>query len=1030
MSEFMDYDHDGDLDVYIVNNRFVPPHGFPTKTPGKVVEGRIVLDPEWKRYVRVRQDGATSFKLDQYGQSDHLLKNEGGKFTDASEEVGLLDGGFGLSATWIDYDGDGWMDLYVANDFEDPDRLYHNLGPDAQGHVHFKNVLADVMPYTSWFSMGSDVSDLNNDGALDLMVADMSSTTHYKSKINMGEMSGFRRHVLETDWPRQAMRNMVFLNDRAGRFQEEGFMAGLAKSNWTWAVKLADYDNDGRTDVFLANGVSRNYTDSDHAYDAVRMRGISEWEFYKNDPPALEQNLAFRNEGDFHFKDVSKAWGLDFEGMTYSAAYGDLDGDGDLDLVTTNLDGTVSIYRNDSPIRNSIEFSLKGTKSNTNGIGAVVTIKSKKSGTQVHELNPMTGFVSSNEPLLHFGLGEDKTVDEVRIRWGDGPTQVLHQLAAGKRYTITETDDTKAKPVPAATTPMYAEESAAIGLDFTHQENDFNDYEREPLLPGRLSRFGPGLAWGDANGDGRDDLFIGGAKGQAGALFLATADGKLMRQKDGPWNDDAQCEDMGVLWFDADGDGKMDLFVASGGNEEDEGSPHLRDRLYLNQGENANGVQFVKAPEGAIPPQATSSSVVAAGDFDHDGDLDLFIGARSIPGHYPETPRSRLLRNDSTPGQVKFTDVTDEVAPGLAAAGLVTSAVWTDVTGDGRPDLIVTTEWGSVRCFVNHGGKLEDETEKAGLAQLTGWWNGVAAGDLNGDGKVDLVVTNAGLNTKYGTPSLEKPEYLYYGDMDGSGRKQLIEAKPDAKKGLLPVRGRSCSSNAMPFIKSKFENYRAFASASLPDIYGSNTLEKALRMQANYLESGVLINDTAPGQQPHFSWHPLPREAQISPGYGVVIADFDGDGNNDIYFVQNLYSREAETGLWRGGLSQLLVGKGNGDFRCVPPADSGLIVSGDAKGLALSDLNHDGRPDVVVSESNERALAFSPAAKETSKPLAVRLTGRPGNPAAVGATIGGYAEKREAAAAPFSRPGPAIFRNRRRWASSGPPPATRFGAWR
>ena len=986
MSEFMDYDHDGNLDVYLVNNRFVPPHGFPETMPAKMVNGKVVVDSEWQRYFQPRQDGPTSFKLDQYGQRDRLFRNDGKRFADVSDEVGITDNGFGLSATWLDYDGDGWMDLYVANDFEDPDRLYHNLGPDAEGKVHFKNVIGDVMPYTSWSSMGSDIGDLQNEGALDLVVADMSATTHYKGKVNMGEMAGYRRQVLETGWPRQAMRNMMFLNDRMGQFREGAFLAGMAKTDWTWAVKLADFDNDGRTDVFFTNGVSRNYTDSDRPYDPTKTRGISEWEFYKDQPPMPEKHLAFKNLGDVRFEDVSKAWGLDAEGMTYSAATGDLDGDGDLDLVMANLDGTVSVYRNDSQTGNRAVFHLKGAKANTYGIGAVVTIKSRASGTQAREMNPMTGFISSNEPLLHFGLGIDEKIDEVRVRWGDGKQQILRDLAANQSYTITETPDAApaASPPPQ---PMFAEVSSKIGLDFTHHENDFDDYKREPLLPAKLSRFGPGLAWGDANGDGFDDLFIGGAKGQPGALYLVDAEGQLHLQKEGPWNADADCEDMGVVWIDANSDGKLDLLAASGGNEELEGSPLLRTRLYLNNGiDEAGNVLFVPAPEGAIPPQMTSSSVVSAADFNGDGKVDLFSGSRSVPGKYPETPRSRLLRNDSANGEVKFTDVTDELAPGLASAGLVTSAVWTDIDGDGRPDLVVSCEWGPVRLFMNTGGKLQEQTKEAGLADRLGWWNGVTAGDLNGDGKMDLVVTNAGLNTKYGTATPEKPEFLYYGDMDGSGRKQLVEAKPGTQ-GALPVRGRSCSSSAMPFIKQKFANYRAFAGANLTEIYGSETLDKALRLEANCLESGVLINETNPGQPPHFAWHPLPRMAQIAPGYGVAVADFDGDGNNDIYLVQNLYSREPETGLWRGGVSQLLRGKGNGEFECSPPADSGLVVSGDAKGLALADLRHEGHVDVFVTQNDSRALAFASSEKGSRTTLAIRLAGRAGNPAAIGARI-------------------------------------------
>ncbi|MEP4076345.1 FG-GAP-like repeat-containing protein [Haloferula sp.] len=981
MSAFMDFDRDGDLDLFLLNNRFSLPEGFPESPPAKMVDGRPVIQPEWARYFRFRQEGPKKIGLDGYGQPDRLLRNEGGKFADVTPTSGITNIGFGLSALWMDYDDDGWMDLFVANDFTDPDRLYRNLGPDEKGNVRFKNVAAEVLPYTSWSSMGSDIADVDGDGRLDFMVADMSATTHFKSKLNMGEMSGYRRLILETGWPRQAMRNMLYLNDASGRFREGAYLAGVAKTDWTWSVKLSDFDNDGMVDSYVTNGMSRNYANSDHAYVGSEMPGVTEWEFYRNDPPMLERNLVFRNKGNLDFEDVSKAWGLDENGMTYSAATGDLDGDGDLDLVTTNLDGSVAIYRNDHSSGNRIMLRLVGESGNQFGLGATVKIQSKSCGTQVRLMNPMTGFISSNEPVLHFGLGEDEKVEVLEIVWPDGTVQLVNDLAVNQYHTIQKAGAKAGEEE--SDKPMFVRNEKEIGPNFRHIENEFDDFSREPLLPARLSRFGPGLAWGDANGDGYDDLFIGGAKDQAGELLLSDNSGKLVTRHQGPWKADSGSEDMGVVWIDVDSDSRLDLFVASGGNESDEGSSLLLDRLYLNRSD-AAGLRFEKAAAGVIPGQATSSSVVAAADYDLDGDLDLFIGARSVPGKYPETPRSRLLRNDSTSGVVSFHDVTDDVAPEMASAGLVTGAVWADLDGDGQMDLTVATEWGPVRCFIGRNGKFEDGTGGAGLDERLGWWNGVAAGDLNGDGRIDLVVTNAGLNTKYGSPSKKKPEYLYYGAMDGTGSKQLIEAKCGAD-GILPVRGRSCSSGAMPVLKERFTSYKAFASAKLPDIYGNETLEKALRLEANCLESGVLMNATESGGELRFKWQPLPRTAQISPGFGSLVCDFDGDGSNDIFMVQNLYTREPETGLWRGGLGQLLLGDNSGEFEAVAPGRSGLVVAGDAKGLAMADRDRNGLPDLVVTQNHGRALSFSVSAKERGH--ALRLEGRPGNPGAVGSRV-------------------------------------------
>ncbi len=982
MAGFADYDRDGDLDVYLLTNRIYPGGGLDHPRTAHDERGRVQVAPGHEESFAIQErliDGRVEKYVVKAGQRDRLYRNDGtGRFTDVSEEAGITGLHPGLSATWWDHDHDGWPDLYVANDFWDADRLYRNNGDGT-----FTDVLAERVPHTPWFSMGADVGDLNNDGRFDFIAADMSATTHFVSKLMMGDMNE-SRWFLESAEPRQYMRNAVYLNTGTDRFMEVAYLTHLASTDWTWSVKIGDFDNDGLCDVFVTNGTANHSFDPDLTR---RLRGLEQtqdrmglrdpvarweqqWKVYRTVPPRKEVNLALRNRGDLDFERVSEAWGLDLEGISFGAAKADLDRDGDLDLVVSNVDEPVAIYRNDGAGGHRVLLRLRGAASNRDGLGATVHLRTAKA-KQVRYVTTARGYMSADEPLVHFGLGDEETIASLAVEWPSGHVQQFADLAADRFYTVHEPPGAVTVTPPLEpVAPAFREVATAIGLDADFRpEPPYDDFEREPLLPAKLSQRGPGLAWGDADGDGDDDVYIGGPAGVAGRL-LVNDGGAFEPAPPGPWLAHTAREDIAPLWIDADSDGDLDLFVASGSVECAAGDARLGDRLYLNDGAGT----FTDATE-RLPATTDSAGAAVAADWDGDGDVDLFVGARSVPGRYPETPVSRLLRNDGG----RFVDVTTDVAPGLEHAGLVTGALFSDADGDGRPDLFVTLEWGPVAYWRNTGDGFVDATSEAGLADRLGWWNAITGGDLDRDGDIDYVVMNTGLNTKY-KASAEKPALLYAGDFDGTGTTALVEAK-EGDGRLLPVRGLSCSSEAMPIVRERMPTYRDFAAATLPEIYTEERVEEATVYKATELAGGVLMNEGGS----HFTWRPLPRLAQAAPGYGVLAGDFTGDGNPDVYFVQNSFAREPETGHWDGGVSLLLRGDGAGNLDPVWPAESGLVVAGDAKGLAWVDLDRDGRPDFVTTRNDRAPAAFLNDSGAAF--LAVRLAGPPGNPTAIGARV-------------------------------------------
>ena len=928
-ANFFDYNKDGFLDLYVGNQPFVDRH---TKSVIKQVDNQ---DP----------------------YTDRLYRNLGnGKFQEVTKEAGVFSFNYTLSATVSDLDNDGWPDIYVACDYEEPDLFYHN-----NGNGTFTNVANTHLRHMSNFSMGVDIADFNNDGWHDIHVADMVAADNYRLKANMGGMNPEKFwNLAKSGYHYQYMFNMLQLNNGNNSFSDIAQLAGVANTDWSWATLFGDYDNDGYKDLYVTNGLVKDIKNKDYTIErskrldslanVARSRGekpqINSMELVKLAPSKKISNYLFKNNGDLTFAEKMKEWGTETPTFSHGAAYVDLDNDGDLDMVVNNMNDPAFIYENTSVDKGKVNYlrvALKGDHGNNRlSYGARVNIYYGEE-EQLQEVAPVRGYFSSVEPTLHFGLGDVSTIDRVVVKWLDGRELELKDVSTNQTLVLSQSEAKVNAQTVAITEPTMFRSLTNSGLvDFVHRENIFDDYEREILLPHKMSNLGPTLAEADVNGDGLTDFFIGGAVGNSGTLFQQLSDGKFAPFSNQPWEKDAKCEDLSALFFDADGDNDLDLYVASGGNEYDEGNSALQDRLYLNDGKG----NYTKA-SNAIPADKVSTGTAKAGDFDGDGDLDLFVGGRQVPGKYGFIPRSFIYENQNG----VFKDVTSTVAPELQNPGMVTDALWHDFDKDGDTDLVICGEWMPIMVMTNEGKKLSNTTENAGTQLSHGWWNHLELADLDGDGDDDIVAGNLGLNIKY-KATQDEPFTVNVKDFDGNGTHDVYLGYYDTDGVCYPVRGRQCSSQQMPFIKKKFKSYDAFAKASYDEVIGDK-IDGAVGHKAYTFETSWFENRG----QLKFEQRALPTFAQFSTVHDFICRDWNNDGNMDILFAGNYYEREVETTRSDASIGGVLLGDGKGGFSPLHSSKSGFFAFADARALALIE-DGPNKPIVIIGNNNAKMQIY------------------------------------------------------------------------
>ncbi|MBU3740836.1 MAG: hypothetical protein FGM24_00970 [Candidatus Kapabacteria bacterium] len=954
-----DADSDGDLDLYVVHYgqamklmRQLEKMDSTAKAMNEVGQLVPAMLPTYSNdsvFALNTQTGMQNFnnltgprnENRHSGEPDLFFLNNGdGTFTESTYQAWLYDKGMGLSCTPGDLNNDGHTDLYITNDFAARDIVYLN-----NGDATFANKSRDMIDHSAVFSMGSDLADFNNDGLVDIVCVDMYPESHFRRITRMGPSGDFSEYNPDYD-SNQVMRNSLQLNRGDGTFSEIAFMAGVVGTDWSWASLFFDADLDGWKDLLIVNGYLYDISDQDYVNN---LRGDSQRKMEKMNM-LREPTFLFRNNGDLTFADSSKAWGVDAVAASMGAAYGDLDMDGDPDLIVVNIDKPVEIYRNMSreyQRGNYIQFVLDGRPSaNTHGVGSRVYVTAG-GVTQMQELYPVRGFMSSVEPMLTFGIGTATSIDSAVVYWHGGGKQVLPNPTINMRHVLRRTQASagRASYAAAPAEPLLKQVNRKNNkFPYTHTENRFDDFKRERLLPTRISWDGPGCAGGDINGDGRDDIYVGGAQGRPGVFMMQQPDGSFTQRLDPVIAADSAYEDLGSLLLDIDNDGDLDLYVASGGIEVEVEDEENQDRLYLNDGKGT-----YSSATNRLPRMQSNCAAVTAADIDADGDLDIFSGGRIVPGAYPHSPMSCLLRND---GNV-FTDITKQAAPELAQAGLVRSAVFSDADNDGRMDLLVATEWGPIKVFRNNGGTFTDVTKAAGLADANGMWCSITPGDIDNDGDMDYVAGNIGWNTRFKRPTPALPIRIHTADFDDNGSLDPIITY--IYRGVEWVmRDRATVYGHMPTLQRRYNTYEQFAAAPFELMFDKDIQDTMLTRQVDITSSCLLVNDG----KGVFTIRELPNHSQIAPMMGTCVTDLNDDGNLDIITVGNMYGADREIVKYDAGKGLVMLGDGSGGFKPIAAAESGLGIDADTRSMVCVGSVAEGTRHLVVFANQDAAYLY------------------------------------------------------------------------